>query len=235
MKLLSLDASSKAASCALIGDGRLLGEYYTDCGLTHSQTLLPMVQQLLSTTGTPMEEITHVAVSKGPGSFTGLRIGLAAAKSLAAGLQVPLCGVSTLLSLAFNLRGAGGTACAVLDARRGQVYYALFALEAGGAGRRLCEDRAGPIEELRQELKNAPSPLFLVGDGAMLCYNSLQESTGGLALPPEHLRLQHASSVGYAALESGEWDAAGALVPSYLRLSQAERELLEKKKKEADS
>ena len=234
MKLLSLDASSKAASCALAEDGRLLGEYYADCGLTHSQTLLPMVRQLLDTTGTKTEEITHVAVSKGPGSFTGLRIGLAAAKSLAAGLHVPLCGVSTLLSLAYNLRGMRGTACTVLDARRGQVYYALFALK-DGVVRRLCEDRAGPIGELRQELKNVEPPLFLVGDGAMLCYNSLQETTEGLALSPEHLRLQRASSVGYAALALGEWDSAGALVPSYLRLSQAERELLEKEKKEADS
>ena len=112
MKLLSLDASSKAASCALAEDGRLLGEYYADCGLTHSQTLLPMVRQLLDTTGTKTEEITHVAVSKGPGSFTGLRIGLAAAKSLAAGLHVPLCGVSTLLSLALTCAG-----CAAPPAR----------------------------------------------------------------------------------------------------------------------
>lgn len=234
MKLLSLDASSKAASCALIEDGRLLGEFYADCGLTHSQTLLPMVRQLLDTTGTRTEEITHVAVSKGPGSFTGLRIGLSAAKSLAAGLHVPLCGVSTLLSLAYNLRGMEGTACAVLDARRGQVYYALFALEHG-AVRRLCEDRAGPVEELRREMKNAEAPFILVGDGAVLCYNSLQETTAALILSPGHLRLQRASSVGFAALECGKWDSAGALVPSYLRLSQAERELLEKEQKEADS
>lgn len=229
MLLCALECSSKAASCALFSDERLLCESYLDCGLTHSQTLLPLLDNLCRAAGVTPEEFEKIAVSCGPGSFTGLRIGLSLAKAMAAAQRIPAAGMSTLLSLAYNLTGFTGSCCAALDARRGQVYYALFTLQNGGV-QRICADRAAPLEELAADVKRMKTPVFFVGDGALLCYNHSQNEKDmpPLFLAPAHLRLQRASGVGLAALCEGVFHDAHALTPHYLRLSQAERERLEK-------
>lgn len=232
MKLLSIEASSRAASCALVEDGALRGEYFLNCGLTHSQTLMPLVAGLCEQAG-PLKAVEKIAVSSGPGSFTGLRIGLASAKALASALGVPAAGVSTLLALCYNLSGAvtGGFCCAALDARRGQIYGALFAL-SDGAPERLMPDTALSLDEMAGQIEACcppGHPVFLVGDAAELCERAfLEKGLTQVRLAPPALRLQRASSVAYAALETGIWQPAAELLPCYLRLSQAERELQEK-------
>ena len=193
-------------------------------------------QGLLDTCGVPAGAVDFFAVTHGPGSFTGLRIAMAAVKGLAMAAEKPCVGVSTLEALARNLAGFAGSAAAVMDARCGQVYAGLFSLEEGEV-RRLAEDTALSILELGKLLPGLKKPVFLVGDGAELCYNKLMEtkSTGDrLRLAPPHLRYQRAAAVGAAALAAwirGEALDAGELVPAYLRLPQAERELLARKGK----
>ena len=228
MLVLGIDSSAVAASAAVAEDGRLLGEFYMNTKQTHSQTLLPMVEQLLKSSQTSLADLDLLAVAAGPGSFTGLRISMAAVKGMALGADKPCAGVSTLEALAWNLRGFAGTAAAVMDARCQQVYCALFRLE-GGEVSRLTPDGACSLEELGELLENAPKPVFLVGDGAMLCYNTLLERLPDLRPAPAHLRFQRASSVGALALRAaarGETVSCQELTPSYLRLPQAQRELL---------
>lgn len=221
LKILALECSSKAASCALMDGETLLAESYLDCGLTHSQTLLPLLDRLCRESGVPLSDVEGIAVPAGPGSFTGLRIGLAAAKGLSYALGIPCTGVSTLLALAFVQRGTPGICCAALDARRGEIYNALFAIE-GGRVRRLCADRAVPAAALAEDpLLSEQRDILLCGDGASLCAGVLRDRA---VLAPAHLRPQRASGVGAAALSAGEWGPPAALRPSYLRLSQAERE-----------
>ncbi len=236
MKYLVLEGSAAAASCALLEDQKVLGEFFVNIPQTHSQTLLPMAEGLLKTCGTAPGELDFFAVTRGPGSFTGLRIAIAAAKGLAMAAGKPCVGVSTLEGLARNLAGFEGTAAAVMDARCGQLYAGLFSLE-GGEVIRAEEDCAISIQELGEKLERIKKTVFLVGDGAELCYNKLMEtkSTGDrLRLAPPHLRYQRAAAVGAAALAAwirGEALDAGELVPAYLRLPQAERELLARKGK----
>ena len=234
MKLLALECSATAASAALCQEDKVIGEYFLSTGQTHSQTLLPMAEQLLATSGETLEGLDGLAVSVGPGSFTGLRIGIAAIKGMAMGAGKPCVGVSTLEALAWNLRGFQGVAAAVMDARCGQVYSALFRLEGGGV-ERLTPDAAITISQLGGQLEAAAEPVFLVGDGGVLCYNALLDRLPELRLAPPHLRLQRASSVGGLALEKfrrGEAVDCGLLGPSYLRLPQAERELKKKQQEE---
>lgn len=236
MKILALEASATAASAALCDGDLVVGEYFLHTGRTHSQTLLPAVEQLLLACETTVAGIDYLAVSTGPGSFTGLRIAIAAVKGMAMGADKPCVGVSSLYALALNLRGLEGVAAAVMDARCGQVYTAIFELE-GGEVRRRCEDKAITIVELGELLADEKKPIFLVGDGAMLCYNNLLTSTHDLRLAPSHLRLQRASSVAFAAVQSiaeGGAVTAGELLPGYLRIPQAERELLQKNTAQAD-
>ncbi len=232
MLLLTFETSAKAASVALMQNGKLLGESYQNTGLTHSQTLMVMAEDLLKQCGFAAQDVQAVAVAAGPGSFTGVRIGVAAAKGLAWGAQVPCHGVSTLQSMALGLGAFQGTVCPVMDARRSQVYNALFAAENGQLTR-ICDDRAIALAELAEELKALPQPIFLVGDGSELTYRTLKDTVPGLVLPPECRMHQRAVGVGLAALkaiEAGEPGDAEALQPNYLRLSQAEREKLEKGK-----
>ena len=201
-------------------------------GLTHSQTLMVMAEDLLKQCGKTASDVTAVAVAEGPGSFTGVRIGVAAAKGFAWGAQLPCCGVSTLEAMAESLGAWEGTVCPVMDARRSQVYNALFSAEAGNCTR-IREDRAISLQELGEELQNMPKPVFLVGDGSKLCYNTLLEKVPGLVLPREHRMHQRAVGVAICAarqLARGETPDGGSLTPNYLRLSQAEREKLEKAK-----
>jgi tRNA threonylcarbamoyladenosine biosynthesis protein TsaB len=231
--ILAFETSAKAASVALFQDGKLLGESYQNTGLTHSQTLMVMAEDLLKQCGFATQALTHVAVAAGPGSFTGVRIGVAAAKGLAWGLQVPCHGVSTLESMALGLGAFCGTVCPVMDARRSQVYNALFTAENGNLTRR-AEDRAIALSDLAEELKVCPQPIFLVGDGSELTYRTLKDTVPGLVLPMESRMHQRAVGVGLAALRAiatGETGDAESLQPNYLRLSQAEREKMEKQNK----
>lgn len=230
MQILAFESSAKAASVALIRDGVILAESFQNNGKTHSATLMPMAQQVLSDCGVAPEALTAVAVAKGPGSFTGVRIGVAAAKGLAWGAEKPVCGVSTLEAMATQMRMMSGIICPVMDARRSQVYNALYESD-GKRLRRLTQDRAISLEELKKDLENFEKEIFLVGDGTKLCYNTLSEGLPYLTLPPAHLEMQRAAGVAMAAeamAERGQLETPEALVPNYLRLSQAERERLEK-------
>ena len=232
MLILAFETSAKAASAALLEGGKLLGESYQNTGLTHSQTLMVMAENLLSQCGKTAEDVTAVAVAAGPGSFTGVRIGVAAAKGFAWGREIPCFGVSTLEAMALSLGAYQGYVCPCMDARRSQVYNALFYVNQGQL-ERISEDRAISLAELGAELKNLKEPIFLVGDGSNLCYNTLLESVPGLVLPPEHRMHQRASGVALAArkqAEDGDPGDANALTPNYLRLSQAERERAERMK-----
>ena len=230
MLTLAFETSAKAGSVALTEDGKLLGESYQNTGLTHSQTLMVMAEDLLKQCGKTMADVTAVAVAEGPGSFTGVRIGVAAAKGMSWGGQLPCYGVSTLEAMAVSLGAYEGHVCACMDARRSQVYNALF-LADGGKLTRLSEDRAIALAELKTDLEHIEGPIFLVGDGAPLTYKTLSGEIPNLVLPPEH-RL-HQRAVGVALLaeqkqSAGEPGDGNALSPNYLRLSQAERERLEK-------
>ena len=227
MLLLAFETSAKAASVALFDGNILLGEQYQNTGLTHSQTLMVMAQDLLTQCGKTARDVQAVAVANGPGSFTGVRIGVAAAKGFAWGGELPLYGVSTLEAMALGLGVYQGWICPVMDARRSQVYNALFYVNQGVLERR-TPDRAISLAELGEELKNLAEPVFLVGDGSILCYNTLLETVPVLVLPPEHKRHQRAVGVGLAALVQPQTQNAGEIVPNYLRLSQAERERMEK-------
>jgi len=230
--ILAFETSAKAASVALLENGKLLGESYQNTGLTHSQTLLQMAEDLLKTCGKTPADVTGLAVASGPGSFTGVRIGVAAAKGFAWGAEIPCVGVSTLEAMAENLGVWQGIVVPTMDARRSQTYTAIFRAE-GGKLTRLEEDQAISYAELGEKINNFAEPVFLVGDGADLCYNTLKEVVPGLVLPPEHRRHQRAAGVALVAekiLATGERPNGGSLTPNYLRLSQAERERLEKQK-----
>ena len=233
MLILAFETTAKAGSVALLEDGKLLAESYQNTGLTHSQTLMVMAEDMLKAAGKTMADVTAVAVAEGPGSFTGVRIGVAAAKGLAWGGEIPCYGVSTLESMARTLGIYQGYICPVMDARRNQVYNALFYADHGMLERR-TEDRAIALSDLAEELRSKDEPIFLVGDGSNLAYNTLKDSITNLVLPPEHRMHQRASGVGLAAAEkiaAGDSGDGAALTPNYLRLSQAERERMEKENK----
>ena len=230
MRILAFETSAKAGSVALLDEKKLLGESYQNTGLTHSQTLMVMAEDLLKQCGKSVSDITAVAVAEGPGSFTGVRIGVAAAKGFAWGCEKPVYGVSTLEAMALGLGAWDGYVCPVMDARRSQVYNALFYVNQGKL-ERITEDRAISLEDLKKEVKNLSKPVFLVGDGSILCYNTLLESVPNLVLPPEHRQHQRAVGVALAALQriaAGDPGDGVGLSPNYLRLSQAERERMER-------
>ncbi len=224
--LLAIDTSSKACSCALFDNDRLIAENYIETDLTHSKSLLPMIEACLSISGKTIDDIHMVAVSEGPGSYTGLRIGMATAKGIAFPKNLDCCKVSTLLSLAYNLKDSEGTVCAVLDARAGQIFTALFNVKSGIVTR-LCPDTAASIDEFKDKI---PKGSFFVGDGARMLKERLHEKEA--VLPSPALLYQRASSVGLACLSGEGTKCKGNdLVPNYLRLSQAEREKLKKEGK----
>jgi len=223
MLILALESSAKAASVALCRDGVLIAQSQQCSGLTHSCTLLPMAEQMLKNTDTRLADVDAIAVARGPGSFTGVRIGVSTAKGLAWGAQKPAIGVSTLEAMAYHglAAGEGALVCAAMDARRSQI-YALFEIR-GGKPVRLCEDRAISLAELGEELGKMQKSVFLVGDGAQLCYNTCLDMGIPAVLAPGNLVSQSAWGVAMAAF--GQTPApAEELLPVYLRLSQAERE-----------
>lgn len=234
MKLLALDSTAVAASCAILEDGVLKGEFFINTKLTHSQTLMPMVQALLQNTCISPEEIDVFAVAAGPGSFTGVRIGVAAVKGMAMAADKPCVSVSALEAMAYLLTSCDCYVCAVMDARCNQVYQAMFEIKNGEV-HRLYGDRAIAIDDLKEELKKESGfqkkPFFLVGDGASLCYNRISSEFPFVKCAPTHLLYQHASGVALAAFERypAGCVSAGELLPVYLRLPQAQRELLKRK------
>lgn len=230
MKILALDSSATAASVALLEDNFVLGEFFVNTKYTHSQTLVPMIKNLLNVTCVDIKDIDLFSVNVGPGSFTGIRIGVSAVKGMALALSKPCVPVSTLLSLAYNLKNYDGLICACMDARCNQVYNALFEV-SGGEIKRLTDDRAILIDDLAEELKGFSKKIILVGDGAILCYNKLHELLPYLELSDNNNRYQRASSVAKIAFgdyNCGKSVKAAELLPKYIRMPQAERELKKK-------
>lgn len=230
MKILALETSAVAASAAVCEDETLVAQSFQRTGLTHSATLMPMVEAMLKNTGLTLSEIDLIAVAAGPGSFTGLRIGVSAAKGLAWPLDKPCAGVSTLEAMAWQLSGMEGIVCAAMDARRQQVYNAIFELK-DGKPIRISPDRAISLDDLQNELANVEKTQIMVGDGAHLCYNAFQKCGYPVKMAPPHLQHQTAWGVARCALEQtreGTLTDAAGLIPNYHRLSQAERERLAK-------
>lgn len=228
MKILAIETSAKSVSAAVVENGVPLASAYQNMGLTHSRTLMPLVDGMLSAAGLRVQDMDLLAAANGPGSFTGLRIGVSALKGLAWALEKPCCGVSTLAAMARNLAHMEGLIICAMDARRNQVYNALF-LAHDGVLTRQCPDRAIGLAELAEEIKNRPEPKFVVGDGAGLCYNHLLEQDVPCRMAPPQLVMQNAVGVALAAEEmaaAGQVTTTRDLVPVYLRLSQAERERL---------
>lgn len=228
MKILGIDSSAKSASAAITDGDKVLGCFYTNTGLTHSQTLMPMIESLFKYSNTSLDDIDLIAVNKGPGSFTGVRIGVAAAKGLADVKKIPVYGASTLESMAYNLTDTDCVACCVMDARCNQVYNALFDITDGKITR-LTPDSADSIEKVTDELKKYKKIKFFVGDGAEICYNKLNgDSDIRIAAPSD--RFQSAVGVCFCAMNAphDQYIDSALLVPEYLRLPQAERELNKK-------
>ena len=227
MRILSVDTSAVCASVAVVEDGRIRAQSSTNAGLTHSRTLLPMIDSLLQNSETPLDSIDCFACAVGPGSFTGIRIGIAAIKGLCDGTGKQALAVSTLEGLAYNLLGQDTLACAVMDARCNQVYSALFEIQ-GDTVTRLTADAALKIEDLGTLLEQySGKRIIFVGDGAEKCAQSLPYPAA-----PALTRFQNAASVALAAERSFDESKlldAQALLPVYLRLPQAERELRAKR------
>ena len=233
MKILAIDTSASPVSAALTEDGRLLGEYYLHIKMTHSQTLMPMVESLLQTTGTALQDIDLFAVNAGPGSFTGVRIGVASVKGMTMPLDKPCAAVSTLEAMAYGLPYQEGIVCAMMDARCSQVYNALFRLDEGNV-ERITEDRALSIDELKNELEYyEEDQIYLTGDGADICFKSFGDSLPSLVLTPMNIRYQHAYGTAMAAMRMADENklcTSDELMPIYLRIPQAERELQAEKR-----
>lgn len=235
MKILGIDCTASPASTAVLEDGKLISYSYTNVGLTHSQTLMPMLAGTLSNAKISLSDIDVFAIDAGPGSFTGVRIGVAALKGLTLFDGDSCIAVSSLESMAYNYCGVKDvTVCSVMDARCRQVYTAGFDVTGGGV-RRLTEDRAIMLEELTPFLKSCEGDVVFVGDGAPLCYNYFREKIDNCSLAPEQLRYQNAVSTAACAkvkLDNGAKPVSSeSILPVYLRAPQAEREL--KRKTEA--
>lgn len=235
MRILALETSAKSVSCAVTEDGAVLARAFQCTGLTHSRTLLPMVDAMLQNAELAPESIDLYAVAAGPGSFTGLRIGVSALKGLAWAADKPCAGVSTLLAMAQNLAHSDALLVCAMDARRSQVYNALFEAR-GGVLTRLTPDRALGLDELAEELRGDTRRKLVLGDGAVLAHGSLTQSGVACELAPAALRYQDAVGVALAAQEAaerGETCSAQELAISYLRVSQAERERKARLEREA--
>ena len=224
MKILSVDSSSVSASVAITENGVTLAENFINNGLTHSQTLMPMVEKTLKDANVSVKDMELFAITNGPGSFTGVRIGIAFVKGMADALNKKCVAISTLEAIAEPLKNEDCIACAVMDARCNQVYTAIFE-----NGNRLCEDKAVLIDELGKELKSYNKKVVFIGDGSVLCYEKLKDVVTNVFVADENVRYIHASSIGRLAeekIKNGEMPTDSAkLVPYYLRLPQAEREL----------
>ncbi len=227
MKILAIDSSSKPASASVTDDGKVLSEVFVNNGLTHSRTLMPVIDSVLKFSETKLEDIDLCAVVTGPGSFTGVRIGVAAAKGLCFTNNISCIGISTLECMAYNLSCVDGYVCAIMDARCSQVYTATF--KCGDTVERVTQDRAISIDELIDHFNELDGKVYILGDGAALVYSKLTNNSK-VILVNENNRYQKSSSAALCAMtkDSGEYVSADSLVPVYLRLPQAQRELKNK-------
>lgn len=225
MKILAVDSSAKSASVAVCENGRLISECFVNASLTHSRTLMPMVDNALSQADMNIRDIDAFCVNVGPGSFTGIRIGVAAVKGLALAENKLCAGVSTLESMAYNFIDDDCIVCAAMDARCNQVYTALFRC-SNNSVERICEDKAISIDELSVMLSDYKEKIYLVGDGAEICMKSFGDKISNVYLSGENRRYQRAFGAALAAENNKEsFMDSVLLAPVYLRLPQAEREL----------
>ncbi len=235
MKILALDTTASPVSAAILNDGFLEGEFFLNIKTTHSQTLMPLVDNILKMTNTAVQDIDVFAVNAGPGSFTGVRIGVASVKGMTMPLGKPCASVSTLEAMAYMMPYNDGIVCAVMDARCSQVYNALFSLSEG-TPERLTMDRALSIGELEEELAEmTDKTVYLVGDGAQICYTAFGERYDNIQLTPMNIRYQHAYGTARAAevlAKENKLCSSAELMPLYLRIPQAERELKARQQKE---
>lgn len=231
MKILGVDSTATAASAAVYIDGKIVSLNYSNTGLTHSQTLLPMIESALNSSGVTVRDLDYIAVSNGPGSFTGVRIGVSAVKGIAQPLNIPCVSVSTTEAIAKPLENTGCYAVAVMDARCNQVYTAQFDCENGF--NRVTPDEAITIDELGERLKNISKPIVLIGDGTRVAYNKLKDVLPNIRIATPSVVYQSAADVCVIAAEKVSEDVSSSsephdVLPNYLRLSQAERELKKK-------
>ncbi len=231
MRVLAIDSSSTVASVAIVEEEKVVGEYTINNKITHSQTLLPMIDQMFKISETTPESIDAIAITSGPGSFTGLRIGSATAKGLGQALKKPLVAIPTLEAMAYNFYETDRIICPIMDARRNQTYTAAYKLENGEL-KELIEGCAISVNELADKLNELNAPVIFVGDGIPVFKEYLEEKLGSKALfAPAHLNRQKAGSVGALALKylsEGKIVTADEFRPDYFRKSQAEREMEEK-------
>lgn len=230
MKILAVDTSATSASVCVAQEDKIIGEFSINTALTHSQTLIPMIEQLAEKTGVTLDNIDAIAVNAGPGSFTGVRIGVAAVKGIAFSRNIPCVSVSTLESMAYNMLDNDCIVCSVMDARCSQVYNSLFRVKDGKVTR-LIEDRALSLTDLKLDLQKYNEKIILVGDGAEITFNYFENSLQNVFLASVNNRVQKASSIACVAfkkINNGETLNASELMPVYLRLPQAQRELNKK-------
>lgn len=231
MKILGIDSSGLVASVAIATEDAVIAEFTVNNQKTHSQTLLPMLEQTMSFVGVELEDIDAVAVAAGPGSFTGLRIGASTAKGLAMVMEKPIVSVPTLEGLAYQLAECDGVICPIMDARRNQVYTGIYRMEQGTL-RVLQEQCAVDIRELLVELEKYDAHVHFLGDGVPVYQEVIRkEYTGAHSFAPSHLARQRASAVavlGVKYFQEGKGESAAEHKPIYLRKSQAEREREEK-------
>lgn len=231
MKILAIDSSGLVASVALVQDENLIGEFTVNHKKTHSQTLLPMLAELAKMTELDLSTIDAVAAAGGPGSFTGLRIGSATAKGLALALEIPIIHIPTVDALAYNLCGHHGVVCPLMDARRNQTYTGLYYFE-GNHMQVLKEQCALEIGQITAEINHIGKPVAFLGDGVPVFKKILKEQINvPYTFAPPHLNRQRAGAVAVLAEQyymQGKVVDAALHKPEYLRLSQAERERMEK-------
>ncbi len=235
MKILALDSAALVASVAVVEDETLLGEYTINYKKTHSQTLLPMLDQVAQMLELDLQTLDAIAVSAGPGSFTGLRIGSATAKGLGLALQLPLIHVPTPDALACNLWGHSDLICPLMDARRNQAYTGLYRFVQGALVVERCACAVG-IEEIVAEINEIGRPVVFLGDGLGVFSSYIKEACKvPFSFAPAHMNRQRAGAVAYLGLryaKEGKLESAAEHKPEYLRLSQAERERRERLQKE---
>lgn len=231
MKILAIDSSGLVATVALLCDDVLVGEYTIHNKKTHSQTLLPMIQNMMAMAGVEPKELDAIAVAEGPGSFTGLRIGAATAKGVAQALDIPIVAVPTLEGLAYNLCGSDALVCPLMDARRSQVYYGIYHVK-NECPVVLVEQKAAPIEDMIAKVNELGKDVVFIGDGVPVFKDKLeQEVKVPFSFGVDSVRYQRASSVatlGKMLMQQDKQQTAESFAPIYLRLSQAERERMEK-------
>ena len=238
MKVLGIDSSGMVASIAVVEDMQMLGEYTINYKKTHSQTLLPMLDEVAKMIELDLADIDVIAVAAGPGSFTGLRIGSATAKGLGLALKKPLVSVPTLEGIAFNFCGSDKVICPMMDARRSQVYTGIYEFD-GNTLKKVEDQMAVPVEEILEKLNTIGKEVVLAGDGVPVYMEQIEKY---LKVPylvaPAHLNRQRAGAVAVLGMQyakEGKTETAMEHQPDYLRLSQAERERAEKQAGKQDA